>query len=99
MEIRAPAIRGTPGCRPVHLCSANSVAPRSAPADVEIRASSVARLTIFARLNVPAFLQGLADFPLRQMRLRGPIFRHPRRFAVLGDKFCWVHVFRFPIEI
>jgi predicted amidohydrolase YtcJ len=59
----------------------------------------MARLTIFARLNVPAFLQSLANFLLRQMRFLRPIFRHARRFAVLGDKFCRIHVLRLPIEI
>ena len=59
----------------------------------------MACLAILRGLNVPAFLQGLADFPLRQVRFLRPIFRYARRFAVLGNKFCRIHIVRFPIQI
>ena len=39
MEIRAPAIRGTQACRPVHRRFANSVARKQVQVDVETRAS------------------------------------------------------------
>src|SRR5438874_13327531 len=39
MEIRAPAIRGTQACRPVHRRFANSVARKQVQVDVEIPAS------------------------------------------------------------
>src|SRR5207249_11172826 len=60
--------------------------PRKSAALSLGESSSVALLTIIARLNVPVFFQGLADLLLREVSLFRPILGHTFRFSVLGDK-------------
>ena len=59
----------------------------------------MARLAILRGLNVPTFLQGLADFLLRQVRFFRPVFRYAFRLSVLSDEFGWIHILRLPIQI
>jgi hypothetical protein len=61
--------------------------------------SSVTTLTIDRRIDIPAFLQCLANLRLRELALFRPIFMHVIRMPVFRDKRRRLHVVRFPIEI
>src|ERR1043166_2504529 len=74
--------------------------PRTAAfALVVVPSLSVACLAIFARRNVPAFFQRLADLLLCEMLLLGPIFGHALWLSVLRDELRRLHVVGFPVEI
>src|SRR4030095_10033463 len=59
-----PAIPEISVCHSTHRGCSSNVFPLMAPVDDGIRVSSVAPLTIRRRINIPAFLQRLADFCL-----------------------------------
>ena len=61
--------------------------------------SSVTTLTIDRRIDIPAFLQCLANLRLRELALFRPIFIHVSGMPVFRDKRRRLHVVRFPIEI
>src|SRR5437867_11858577 len=99
VEIRVPTIGGI---RAYHLTRpdrASSAFRLMALVDAGRRVSSVARLTILWRSNVPALLQRLADLGLRELFLLRKIFARVSWLAVFRDKLGRLHVLRFPIEI
>jgi len=59
----------------------------------------VTTLTIDRRIDMPAFLQCLANLRLRELALFRPIFIHVSGMPVFRDKRRRLHVVRFPIEI
>src|SRR6185369_3215123 len=79
-------------------CASNA-SRSAAPADAEIRVSSVAPLAICWRLDVPPLFQRLADLCLAELFLFRKIFIYAARLTVLGHKFRWLHVIRLPIQI
>src|SRR5438477_11890592 len=97
--IRAPTIVEILACHSTHPSRANNVSRSVALVDVDICVSSVAPLTICWRSNVPALLERLADFSLRELFLFRPIFARVRRLPMLDDKLSRPHETGIPTEV
>src|SRR5262249_32921589 len=78
---------------------ASIVCPWPALVDAERRVSSVATLTVCWGIDVPALLQRLANFRLRELFLLREIFTRIAWLTVLHYNLHRLHIVRFPIEI